>query len=60
MITVTITNNSLKIEGHADYAEYGNDIVCAGVSAILQSAQLGIINIAEQYPQNVKIIREDD
>lgn len=57
---ITITENSILVEGHADYAEYGNDIVCAGVSAILQSAQLGIINIAEQYPQHVKIIREDD
>ena len=59
MITVKITDNSIVIEGHANYAEYGSDIVCAGVSVLLQSAQLGIINIAEQYPQHVRVIRED-
>lgn len=58
MITVKITDNSIKIEGHADYAPNGSDIVCAAVSAILQSAQLGIINIAEQYPKHVEIVRE--
>lgn len=27
---------------HADYAEYGKDIVCAGISSILQTAELGL------------------
>lgn len=58
MITVKITDNSIKIEGHANYAPYGSDIVCAAVSAILQSAQLGIIHLAEQYPKNIEIVRE--
>jgi len=29
-------------EGHAGWAESGEDIVCAGVSAVLQSAWLGL------------------
>ena len=32
--------------GHADFAEYGQDIVCAAVSAILQAARLGLEHYA--------------
>ena len=31
------------VEGHSDMAEHGHDIVCAGVSALTQSALLGIM-----------------
>ncbi len=30
------------IKGHADFAEHGQDIVCAGASAIAQAALLGL------------------
>lgn len=30
------------IQGHAGFGDYGTDIVCAGVSAIAQSALLGL------------------
>ncbi len=30
-------NLSLTVTGHADYAEYGKDIVCAGVSSLVQA-----------------------
>lgn len=33
---------SFHSEGHSGYAEAGKDIVCAGISAILQTAILGI------------------
>ncbi len=33
---------SFRSEGHSGYAEAGRDIVCAGISAILQTAILGI------------------
>jgi uncharacterized protein YsxB (DUF464 family) len=36
----------LSALGHADFAEYGEDIVCAAVSAILQAARLGLIEYA--------------
>lgn len=36
MITVTITNHGLTVDGHAGYAEAGNDIICAAVSALTQ------------------------
>lgn len=29
-------------DGHAAYAEHGEDVVCAAVSAILQAARLGL------------------
>jgi uncharacterized protein len=32
----------LSASGHAEFAEYGEDIVCAAVSAILQAARLGV------------------
>ena len=34
-----------RAQGHADYAEYGHDIVCAAVSALTQSTLNGLKNI---------------
>lgn len=34
--------SSFAATGHAAFAEYGEDIVCAAVSAILQAARLGL------------------
>jgi hypothetical protein len=31
-----------RVEGHADFGEYGTDIVCAGVSAMAQAAVFGL------------------
>lgn len=36
-----------SITGHARYADHGYDIVCAGVSAIAQTAVLGLRHVAE-------------
>lgn len=36
VITVTITEHGLTVDGHAGYAEIGNDIICAAVSALTQ------------------------
>jgi uncharacterized protein YsxB (DUF464 family) len=56
--------------GHADFAEYGQDIVCAAVSAILQAARLGLEHYAggeleaTQQPGAMRILvnegRRDD
>lgn len=35
MITATITRNKIAIDGHANYAPNGYDIVCSGVSALV-------------------------
>lgn len=37
MIVATRTKDRITIQGHAHYAEPGKDIVCAGVSALVQS-----------------------
>lgn len=36
MIVVTITQTGLTVDGHAGYAQTGNDIICAAVSALVQ------------------------
>ena len=49
MISVEIVTNEYgmitgcRVAGHSGTAERGEDIVCAGVSALTQSALLGII-----------------
>ncbi|ADL12112.1 ribosomal-processing cysteine protease Prp [Acetohalobium arabaticum] len=48
MVKVIIERNQsgqvteFRAEGHAEYGEYGSDIVCAAVSAILQTAVFGL------------------
>ena len=38
MIKVEIENNKIEIKGHANYDDYGKDIVCASVSSIVITA----------------------
>jgi len=48
MITINIRRNSenaiemLTVNGHANFAPHGQDIVCAGVSSLVQSAVMGL------------------
>lgn len=42
MIEINVSPNSLIVKGHSEYADRGNDIVCAGVSALTQAAILGL------------------
>lgn len=37
MIVVSAQNGIITINGHAGYAEVGKDIVCAGVTALMQT-----------------------
>ena len=50
MITVTVTRENgnpvgVHVSGHANMGEYGEDLVCAAVSAIVQTAILGITEV---------------
>ncbi len=50
MITVTVTRENgnpvgFSVSGHANMGEYGEDLVCAAVSAIVQTAILGITEV---------------
>lgn len=90
MIEVLISNGfsyRIELKGHANYAPSGQDIVCAGVSTLVETlstfvgvkkeedvivletndydlrdymcfAEQGIRLIAEQYPNNVKVVEE--
>ncbi|MGE5405114.1 MAG: ribosomal-processing cysteine protease Prp [Candidatus Saccharibacteria bacterium] len=41
---------AFRVEGHADYEDEGQDIVCAGISAITQTALVGLLNYMENKP----------
>ncbi len=53
MVTVTFRRDSLNrlssvfADGHAGWADSGEDIVCAAASAILQAALLGLSAVAQ-------------
>ena len=36
MIAVSVRKDGVTVSGHANYAEVGKDIVCAGVTALVQ------------------------
>ncbi len=51
MIDIKITKQGSSIvevqcSGHAGYAEAGQDIVCAGISTVVQSTLLGLLQVA--------------
>lgn len=37
LIEVTVRKDEIKTSGHANYAVFGSDIVCAGVTALAQT-----------------------
>ena len=37
---------AVECEGHSDYAEHGMDIVCAALSSVVQTAVLGLMQVA--------------
>ena len=61
MTTVVVRTESGKIrsvecDGHTGYGEEGEDIVCAALSSIVQTALLGLFGVAEI---NVQVTRSD-
>jgi GT2 family glycosyltransferase len=47
MIKIHITEETIKISGHANYANYGHDIVCSAVSSIVTTSINGILAFKE-------------
>ena len=45
MIKIRYNDKYIKISGHANFNNYGNDIVCASVSSIVYTTINGILNI---------------
>lgn len=48
MVKVTITNEKIKIVGHAGYAQNGKDIVCASVSSIVITSVNAILRLENE------------
>lgn len=47
MITVRITNNSIRMDGHAGYHKDGQDIVCSAVSALTCTLIMGLQELTD-------------
>ena len=57
MIKVLYNDKRIKISGHANFDSYGNDIVCASVSSIVETTINGILNIDNKA---IKVIDNKD
>ena len=55
MIKVKESSNTIIITGHANFAEYGKDIVCASVSSIVTTS----INAALRLESNSLVYKEE-
>lgn len=68
MIKVKINNNKIEISGHANYDEYGKDIVCASVSSIVITTINAILEIDSDsiYYEDlnnkmiIKVLKDED
>lgn len=47
MIEVSVGQDGIKMSGHANYAKEGQDIVCAGVSTLVQTLVTSIENLTK-------------
>ena len=45
MIKISVSNDGFVVHGHAGFARRGEDVVCASVSSIVQTAVLGLRNV---------------
>lgn len=57
MVTIKVTDYGMLIMGHADYAEYGKDIVCESVTVLAQTLELR--GTAEKHEGYMKIYTDD-
>ena len=67
MIKVLIKEKNIEISGHANFNDYGKDIVCASVSSIIYTTINGILNINDKALKitdnntlNIEILINDD
>ena len=67
MIKVKVSKESISILGHANYDDYGKDIVCAAVSSIVMCSVEGIslidesaVDINQNQDEFVIIINKHD
>ncbi len=68
MIKVKTTNNKIVINGHANFASYGKDIVCAAVSSVVTTSvnDMYVVNkdaikfLDDGKIMTIEIIQDDD
>ena len=56
MIVVNVRKDGITIEGHANYAEYGKDIVCAGMTAIMRTFVKSIEDLTEDKIESKTLV----
>ena len=56
MIKVKVTKENISILGHADYDDYGKDIVCAAVSSIVMCS----VEAISSFDINAIDIKQDN
>lgn len=54
MVTARITDLGYMITGHANYDEYGYDIVCAGISSLTQSIAIALNKYSKAEVRHTK------
>ena len=60
MIAVSVRLDGITIDGHAGYAEAGKDIVCAGVTALVQELIRSIESLTgDQIQYDITLGRAD-
>lgn len=47
MIQITLNEKQIEVTGHAGYAPHGQDIVCAGVSTLVQTLIQSVEELTE-------------
>lgn len=57
MIEINRQNGCITIEGHAGYAPHGQDIVCAAVSALVQTF---IASVEELTADEIKAVKSKE
>ncbi len=64
MITISKKGSTILFKGHAKFADYGKDIVCASVSSIFITTVNGILSIdpqaIEASESQITIIKNND
>lgn len=48
---------TVECDGHTNYGEYGEDIVCSALSSVVQTAALGLMSVAGI---NINLKREEE
>ena len=54
MIKVVYSSNSLIVTGHANYDDYGKDIVCAAMSILAQTTLLSLVEVCGLDENTIK------